>query len=302
MIDFSEDQYRDLCRDGRVQLEIETIEDKRRGGLRRFWLFVLAGAVAGALIGWTLTAAGLTGFGPFAGWATVLGAFVLALRQLNRVGRDLKIPLLERLASQGGMTYAADGFEPPVYAEARPMLFGTWLSDEGFTDLFAGTDADGRRYAVYEAVLKRSSGKSRHVVFTGQVYAFERRARSGGPVIAVPDRGLFNFLAGYKGLERVPIDSDPEFEKTFQVYAAHPHEALLLLDGDARRALLEWRRGGRVFAYVGPKDILLAIAGPNRFEPGSMFRARSGEARARAMFDDVRASLAVLRSLKASLD
>ncbi len=55
-------------------------------------------------------------------------------------------------------------------------------------------------------------------------------------------------------------------------------------------------------AYVGPGDALVAIPGRNRFEPGSMFRSRSGEQRVRFMFDDLCASLATLRSLKASLD
>jgi len=76
----------------------------------------------------------------------------------------------------------------------------------------------------------------------------------------------------------------------------------MLLGADARRKFLEWRLGGRVLAYVGPEDILVAIPGKNRFEPGSMFRARSGEERVRQMFDEVCASLATLKSLRESLD
>ena len=60
-------------------------------------------------------------------------------------------------------------------------LFGSWLTTQTFTDLFHGSDADGRRFAIYEATLSRQSGKSSHIVFSGQIYAFQRRAARGGP-------------------------------------------------------------------------------------------------------------------------
>lgn len=301
MIEFGEEQFRDLCRGGSVQLEIETIEHKRRAALMRFWLFLFVGAVAGALLGYGMIMSGAASFGFFVGCVVFIGAILLASRPLRRIGSDLKQPVLERLAAQSGMTYAASGFTPPVYEEARPMLFGNWLSDQSFTDHFAGTDAEGRRFALYEATLARSSGKSRHVVFTGQIYAFERRARSGAPIAVLPDRSLFNFIRPDKAMERVAFDGDPEFEKKFEAYAAHPHEALLLLGSDARRLLLEARRAGKVFVYVGPGDVLVGISGRNMFEAGSMFRARSGEERVRAMFDDLGGALALLARLRASL-
>ena len=68
-----------------------------------------------------------------------------------------------------------------------------------------------------------------------------------------------------------------------------------------RGLLLRLRESGRIFAYVGPEDVLVAITGKDRFEPGSMFRSKGGEERVRLMFDDVCASLGILRELKASL-
>jgi hypothetical protein len=231
-----------------------------------------------------------------------IGAMGAAALPISKVGRDLKLPVLETLAGQGGMTYASHGFAPPVYEEASGPLFGKWLSSRNFTDLFEGKDEDGRRFAIYEAYLTRHAGKSTQVVFTGQIYAFQRRGRSGGAMVVVPDRGIFNFFKSAPGMERVAFDADPEFESKFQVYAEHPHEALALLGTDARRKFLEWRQGGRVMAWIGPEDAFVAIPGKNRFEPGSMFRARGGEERVRLMFDDLCASLATLRSLRASLD
>ena len=103
-------------------------------------------------------------------------------------------------------------------------------------------------------------------------------------------------------MERVRIEGDEPFEKKFEVYSTQPLEAKqLLFDSARRRLLLELRQSGRVFALVTPEEALVAAWGKNRFEPGNMFRSRTGEERVRLMFDDLCASFAVLRDLKARL-
>ena len=54
-------------------------------------------------------------------------------------------------------------------------------------------------------------------------------------------------------------------------------------------------------ARLGPEDVLVAHWGKNRFEPGSMFRARSGQERVKLMFDDLCAAMTVLRRLKSAV-
>ncbi|MEA3013458.1 MAG: hypothetical protein QOD42_2003 [Sphingomonadales bacterium] len=301
MIDYSEDQFRDLCR-GRVGGEIGGMEQKRASALRHFWLVLVVGLVlSGLAAGWAIAAGQLVA-GVIGASVLVMAAMGLAAWPLGRVSRDLKLPFLEALARKGGMTYVAHGFEPPVYAEAKDALFGSWLTTQTFTDLFSGIDADGRRFAIYEATLSRQSGKSLVIVFSGQIYAFQRRARAAGRIVVVPDRGIFNFFKPQRGMDRVACAGDPDFEKKFEVYAAEPSAAQLLLGSEARRKFLEWRLGGKVLAYIGPEDVLVAISGKNRFEVGSLFRAKPGQERVRTMFDEVRASLATLRSVKAALD
>jgi len=302
MIDFSEDQFRDLCRDGSIQIEIASVEEKRKAAARLFWLALVVSVMLGVAIAWALIAYDWLELGLTLGMVVIVGGIFQGMRPLNKVGSDLKMPLLEGLARIGGIDYRPDGFDPPVYDEARNLLFGELLSSQEFSDLFQGADGEGRRYAIYEATLKLSSGKSTTTIFSGQIYAFQRRARSGGQIAIVPDRGFLNVFGQRRGLERVKFDSDPAFESKFEVHAAQPHEALMLVGTDLRRKLLDWRSGGRVFAYVGPEDVLVAITGKNRFEPGSLFRSHPGEKRARLIFDDVRGSLATLRSLKASLE
>jgi hypothetical protein len=302
MIELTESHYRDVCRASRVQNEVSTLADRRRSALFMFWLFLIVGLGLAGLAFWIAYSSDQLILGTILASVVAIGAMGAAAIPISKVGRDLKLPVLETLAGQCGLTYASHGFVPPVYEEARAALFGSWLSHENFSDLFQGTDADGRRFAIYEARLTRSSGKSTHVVFTGQIYAFQRHSYAGGPILVVPDRGIFNFFRPTGGLERVTFDSDPEFESRFEVYAANPHEALALLGSNARRKFLDWRQAGRVLAWIGPDDALVAIPGDNRFEPGSMFRGRSAEERVRLMFDDLRASAATLSSLRADLD
>ena len=181
----------------------------------------------------------------------------------------MKGPALPAAAAEGGSPIWSRPFTPLLARAQKPV---DWLSSQTFTDLFNASDESGKSFALYEAVLVRGSGKSRHTVFSGQVYAWQRRAASGSEIVIVPDRGIFNFFKPVSGMERVRFESDPEFESKFEVYAFEPAQAMMVLGGSLRRALLDLRQTGRVFGYVGPEDVLIAAWGRNRFEPGSMFR------------------------------
>ncbi|HST37635.1 MAG TPA: DUF3137 domain-containing protein [Allosphingosinicella sp.] len=301
MIELGEEQFNALCRAGPVSAELGALDDKRRGAVRHFWMSLIGGIVfAGATVA-VFAGMDLLWLGLVLGVIVFAIGLALGMIPMGRVGGALKQPVLDTLAGQNGLTFMQTGFDPPVYPDARKALFGSWLSSQSFTDLFHGMDPEGKRFAFYEAYLARKSGKSTQVVFSGQVYAFQRRTRSGGEIVVVPDRGLFNFFKPVSGMERVRFESDPEFEKRFEVYAFHAHEALALIGSDVRRKLLALRQAGRVFAYVGPEDVLVAAGAKNKFEPGSMFRATAAEARVRTMFDDVGEALTHLRALKAAL-
>ena len=198
------------------------------------------------------------------------------------------------------MEYLASGFDPPVFPSAGRALFGG-ISSHNFTDLFHGTDANGQRFAVYEGTLTRRQGKNTATIFTGQLYAFQRRSGGGGDTAILPDKGLFNFIKP-KGMDRVRLESDPDFDRKFEIYSTDEATARILVGSDVRRTLVELRQSGRVYAWIGPEDVLVAHWGKNRFEPGGMFRSRSGAERVRLMFDDVCASMKVMRDLKRVFD
>jgi hypothetical protein len=303
MIQLSSEDFHTLCAAGAVSERIGALEGERKAAVRKFWLRGLGGLGLAAAAGASLYASGweTTAFVVFI--LFLLFAVIAAMLPLMQAKEALKLPVLEEIASKAGMEYLPGDFAPPAFGSACALLFGgSGFSSQVFTDLFNGTGEDGRGHAVYEACLQRRAGKNSYVVFQGQMYAIQRRPGAKGHLAIVPDRKLLNFWKPASDMERVRIEGDDAFEKKFEVYATHPAEAReLLFDTAFRARLLELREKGRVFVYAGPEEALVAATGKDRFEPGSMLRSRPGEERVRLMFDDVCASLALLRELKAKL-
>ncbi|HEX8193740.1 MAG TPA: DUF3137 domain-containing protein [Allosphingosinicella sp.] len=299
---FTAADFATLCEQGPVAEQIGTIEERRQKALSRFRTVLVGGLAAAAVLAWLVG----TGFNPVAGVMTFVGLgillFIIAMLPLGKAGTAIKHPTLHALAAQGGMSFTPDGFEPPAFEQAKKPLFGGWLSSATFTDLFYGTAADGKRFAFYEATLTQGHGKHRSVVFTGQIYAYERSRTQTGDIVAVPDRGLFNFFKPAGGFRRVRIEGDEAFEKAFEIYAIDEMAARMMFAGnaDARRLLLDLRTRGKLFLFIGPDDVLAAIAGGDRYEPGSMFASKSGEERVRIMFDDVCQAMDIVKRLKAA--
>lgn len=302
MIQFEAGHFQEVCAAQAVRERIETLERDRKAALRKFWTRLVIGLV--------FTIAALVSLHD-AGWGVVawiaaaiflIGTIIAAISPLGAVKEGLKLPVLEEIARQGGLEYLADDFTPPVFNSSAKLLFGGGgFSSAAFTDLFHGADEEGRGYAVYEACLQRRSGKNTYTVFSGQMYGIHRAPGSTGYTAIVPDKKILNFWKPASDMERVRIEGDDEFERRFEIYSTAPEEAKQLVDAALRARLLDLRKAGRVFAYIGPEEALVAASGKDRFEPGSMFRSRPGEDRVRGMFDDVCASLTVLKDLKAKL-
>lgn len=101
-------------------MEVSTLEERRRAAVRKFWLYLLGGIALAAAIAWALIAADWVGAGVLLAIAVFVVGLVLAIAALSKVGDALKLPVLETLAHQGGLTFLAAGFDPPVYPDARP--------------------------------------------------------------------------------------------------------------------------------------------------------------------------------------
>lgn len=303
MIQLTDSDFQTLCAAGTVRERIGALEGERKVAVRKFWLRGTIGLALSAAALATLLNSGWETMAFIVFAAFLVGTFIAAASPLMAAKEGLKHPVLEEVAKKAGLEYFPSDFTPPAFGSARSLLFsGGGFSSETYTDLFNGTDPEGRGFAVYEACLQRRVGKNTHVVFSGQLYAIQRRPGAQGRTAIVPDRKIFNFWKPASDMERVRIEGDEAFEGKFEVYSTHPMEAReLLFDSVFRARLLELRGQGRVFVYAGPDEALVAAMGKDRFEPGSMLRSTPGEQRVRMMFDDVCASLELLRELKAKL-
>ncbi|MEA3064792.1 MAG: hypothetical protein QOJ27_1238 [Sphingomonadales bacterium] len=301
MIQLTGSDFQTLCAGVVVRERIGALEGERKAAVRKFWARGLGGLGLAVAASAALFASGWEAAAVIAFLVLLVGAIVAAIGPLMAAKEGLKLPVLEEIAKTAGLEYFPGDFAPPAFG-AGGLLFGSsGFSSQTFTDLFNGTDEEGRGFAVYEANLQRRSGKNSHTVFSGQMYAVQRRPGHQGHVAIVPDRKIFNFWKPAGDMARVRIEGDETFEKKFEVYATHEMEARELLDPVFRARLLELRKAGRVYLYAGPEEALVATWGKDRFEPGSMLRSRPGEERVKLMFDDVCASLALLRELRAKL-
>ena len=303
MIALTNSDFGTLCAADRVRERLGALEGERRAAVRKFLLRGLGGLALAAALGIGLVAAGWQATGIIAFIVVLVAAIVAAIGPLMAAKEGLKTPVLEEIAGKAGLEYFPNGFVPPAFGPACGLLFGGGgFSSETYSDLFNGIDEEGRGIAVYEACLQRRAGKNSYVVFSGQVYAIRRRPGRQGFTTIVPDRKLLNFWKPASDMERVTIEGDAEFEKRFEIYSTEPLEARQIFSDAAFRArLLDLRKAGRIFAFAGPEEALVAVTGKNRFEPGSMFRSRAGRDRVKLMFDDVCASLRLLAELKAKL-
>jgi hypothetical protein len=303
MIQLTDSDFQTLCAAGTVRERIGALEGERKAALRKFWLRGTIGLALAAAALASLLNAGWQGVAILVFVALLVGTIIAAAGPLMAAKEGLKHPVLDEVAKKAGLEYMPGDFTPPSLASACALLFGGGgFCSETYTDLFNGTDEEGRGHAVYEANLQRRAGKNTYSVFCGQIYAIQRRPGAQGRTAIVPDKWIFNFWKPAGDMERVRIEGDEAFEKAFEVYSTHPMEAReLLFDSAFRARLLELRKSGRVCVYAGPEEALVAANGKDRFEPGSMLRSRPGEERVRLMFDDVCASLALLRELKAKL-
>jgi hypothetical protein len=303
MIQLTDSDFQTLCAGGTVRERIGALEGERRAAVRKFWLRLTIGLALTAAALATFINSGWGGLGFVLVGLLLVATFIGAAAPLMAAKEGLKHPVLGEVARKAGMEYIPSDFTPPVFGSGRALLFGgSGFSSQTFTDLFNGTDEEGRGFAVYEACLQRGSGRSTHTVFSGQMYAVQRRPGAQGHTAIVPDRKIFNFRKPASDMERVRIEGDEAFEKKFEVYSTHAMEAReLLFDSAFRALLLRLRESGRVLVYAGPEEALVAASGKDRFEPGSMLRSRPGEERVRLMFDDVCSSLELLRELKAKL-
>ena len=199
MPELTDRDFPDLCADDGVRRLIDDANRHGAAAARNFWLILILGlAIIGAStfiaidMGYLIT-------GVLVGSIGTIAVYCIAIVPLVHGGRRLKLDVLDILARQNNMTYAALTLAPPVYPEARAVLFGETLTTESFTDLFEGRDAEGRRFATCQAYLLFENGGS----FNGRFFSFDRAAAgdqaTGHEARIPPDLGRPEKIRLYTG-------------------------------------------------------------------------------------------------------
>jgi hypothetical protein len=302
MTELTAETFNEICRAEPVQVQLAASEAnhaKVQKTTKAMTLMVLAITLVAAAVVYLIEPIWIVG-------VLVLGALGLlwARRAAGaKAASELKTALMPHIAERAGLTYTSDPEAPEGFAAVRKTLFGS-ANRLNFSDGFSGL-IDGREAAFYEAHLEQvTHGKNSttHTIFQGQIYWFRRRTPSAAKIIVIPDKGLFNFFKPERGMERVKFEGDRDFEKRFEVYSDKPAQAEITLGStDLRAWLLQLRGKGALFLQIEGDEVLAAVPGPNRFEPGDMGKKLPGEDRARRMFDDLCACLTQAKELSARL-
>ena len=298
MTELTAETFNEICRSGPVHEALASSEAsqaalQRKGRNRGFaalgatLVLAVLGALASPAIALFVVCFGL------------VGTFWVWRSGRAKAAADMKTSVLPHIAERAGLVYDAEPSDPEGFQSVQATLFRD-VNRLSFSDRFRG-QIDGRDMAFYEAKLDNEVGAGSDSdvtnIFQGQIYWMPRRSPARGVTVVVPDGKLRNIFKP-KGMERVKFDSDREFENRFEVYSTAPAEAETALGSPELRArLLELREGSPLFLQLGETEIVIAVPGSNRYEPGDMGKKISGQDRARRMFDDVCASLTLAKEL-----
>jgi hypothetical protein len=278
---------------------LAAFDGDRRSALRFRRGCTATGLILGLACFVLLAALGLSVFGLLLALALAAGALGIGASALSVEREELKVPVLVAAAKSAGFDYREFDFDPPGYPEARDALF-PWRTGEEFEDLFLRQDSDGRGLAVFEARIYRGGRRNDRFGFKGRVFWIEREPKATSATIILPhrDRDLFDF-GDPCGLPRVRFSLYPDFDSSLEIYSDDEGNARVLFsDPLLRSLLLDLRAGGKVYAFFGRYNAVVAVDGLNWFEPGSPTDWSPAEDRVRAMAGDLCDSLAILRKLK----
>jgi hypothetical protein len=232
--------------------------------------------------------------GLMAGVFGVFGAYAYAQGPVSKVAQQVKHASLGALATAIGATYQGKNFSPVALDRFRGLNLLPSYDRSSFEDCFAGSRL-GCSFELYEAHLederRDKDGDTDWVtVFRGQLIRVHFPKQFQGVTVVRRDAGIFNGLSAMFGkLERVGL-TDPKFEKAFEVYGSDQVEARYLVHPVFMERLLEIERtfeGKRVRCGFTDGDLIVAVEGGDKFEPGSMFKPLADPERARKIVGEI---------------
>ncbi len=286
----------------RIEPVFQANENDRLAGVSTLKSRGLIGAIAAlaiALIVWQISGGSAKGAFVALVIAGVL-AYAWASAPLMAVAKRVKQSYCDGIAQAMGASYQMGDFAPPAFDRFEQWKLTPSYARSHFEDWFAGA-YKGSSYDLYEARLEQRHTDNRgrtyySAVFSGQLIRMHFPRDFLGVTVVRRDWGLFNVFGGGLGLQKVGLE-DPAFEKAFEVWGSDQVEARYLLHPALMQRLidLETRMKGQKLrcAFQGG-DLLVAIEGGNRFEPGDLFKPLDDPARARRIVDDIASVMRVM--------
>ncbi|HEX5007312.1 MAG TPA: DUF3137 domain-containing protein [Hyphomonadaceae bacterium] len=247
-------------------------------------------------------------FGAFAGF----GLYAWGSMDLNRLAKETKLMLIEPVSSEFGMQFQLAPAPPDAIHRCRALgLVPSWDRAK-YEDQLTGMRGDVP-FQFFEAHLEEkrttTDGKGRTrttwvTVFRGQCLAVRFHKEFHGITKVYRDMGAFNWLAKFGIKEpRVRLE-DPEFEKAFEVYGSDQVEARFILTPDFMERLLGLERafqGKQLRCAFAGGEMLLAVAGKNLLESGSMRRRMDDLNRVREILLDFAAIFLLIDAMSRKL-
>jgi uncharacterized protein DUF3137 len=295
-----------------IRPQLAAREDDRVAAVKKQTRFAIFGGLAAVALSIGSFVFFQEPFGIFLGLIAGFGLYAWGSTDLNRLGKETKLMLVNPVASQFGMTYQ---IAPPVPHEINDFrqlgLVPGW-DRASYEDLLAGQRGDAP-FQFFEAHLEEkrtttdSKGRTRTTwvtVFKGQCLTVKFPKQFNGVTKVYRDSGVFNWLTKLGVREpRIRLE-DPVFEKAFEVYGTDQIESRFILTPDFMERLLGLERtfqGKQLRCAFAGGEMFLAVAGKNLLESGSMHRRMDDLGRVREMLHDFAAIFLLIDAMSQRL-
>ncbi len=286
-----------------IKPELEKREVERQAGVKQFYaLLAIGGMVVVLESGFTRAASHGGNFIPDIRLVavTMFIAAALGYFPLSAVRSKVKLGIITAFCGPLGLRYHSSG-EPTRFDAYQAFKLINKPDDSHFEDHFEGV-RNSCSFELCEARLTKGSGKSREVIFSGQLFRVAFPHRFLGETVVLRDSGWFNRFDCPPHMAKVGLE-DPHFEKIFEVFGTDQVEARAILTPAFMQRLvdLESAYGGSHMRYAFTDgDLLIAIEASDKFEIGGMFSTLVDRKRVEAIAHDIGAVFQLIDSFVAA--
>ena len=265
----------DALYQARIEPELVKREAERKTAMRTFFVG-LAGVGVLVLLENLLTNSFTQGASP---WVDprilvptiLIGAF-LAYLPLANVARRAKVSVICALCEPLGVSYSLSVADAPSFDNFLALNLLPRPTSKAFSDALTGRRGDAD-FATCEAVLHQGSGKSRTLVFRGQLFRLVTPRRLSSTTVVLRNTGWMKTFECPKGLASVGLE-DPRFNQAFAVFASDQVESREVLTPSFMQQLVDLETayaGDQIRCAFSQSELLIALECANEFEIGGMF-------------------------------